>query len=74
MFVGRSKPVARISFWKELVFATLTVTGARRRRVAGRVARARRERVRRRSRRVRVSHASPYGAVVSSSPMRVPST
>ena len=28
MAVGRLKPVARISFWKELVLATFTVTGA----------------------------------------------
>ena len=28
MLVGRLNPVASTSFWKELVFATLTVTGA----------------------------------------------
>ena len=46
MLVGRLKPVARISFWNELVLATLTVTGADERRVARRVAGPRGERVR----------------------------
>ena len=44
--VGRSKPVARTSFWKELALATLTVHRRRERRVARRVAGSRRQRVR----------------------------
>ena len=61
MFVGRLNPVARTSFWKWFVFATLTVTGAD---VVGLPAasRARAVSVCAPFETVRVSQASPYGA------------
>ena len=46
MLVGRFRPVARISFWNELAFATFTGTASRERRVARRIARTRGQRVR----------------------------
>ena len=54
MAVGRLKPVARTSFWKKLVLATFTVTGAESVAVAGGVAGPRRQRVRAVRRRARV--------------------
>src|SRR5262245_59824166 len=71
--VGRSKPVARISFWKWSVFATLTITGAEVV-VLPDVSVARAVSVCAPLPTVRLSQFSPYGAVVSSAPVACPST
>ena len=74
MLVGRSKPVARTSFWKGLALATLTVTGAESVGVAGGIASAGGERVRAVGDSARVPRAARTGAVVSSAPVATPST
>ena len=73
MAVGRSKPVASTSFWNWAVLATFTVTAVEM------VALAAASRARAVIRcdplgSVRVSQASPYGAVVSSGPVLMSST
>ena len=73
MLVGRLKPVARTSFWKKFVLATFTVTGADTV-VLPAASRARAVSVCAPFGTARVSHARPYGAVVSSAPVATPST
>ena len=73
MLVGRLKPVARTSFWKELVLATLTAIAADSA-VLPAASRARAVKVCAPFGAVRVSHDSPYGAAVSSAPVLTPST
>src|SRR5438552_2838000 len=69
--VGSVKPVARISFWNELVLATLTATEAESLALPeASIARA--VSVCAPLGTVRESHASAYGAVVSGTPVSTP--
>ena len=74
--VGSAKPVARISFWKAFEFPELvTVTPTAEERVEFPAAsRARAASVCEPFEVFRVSHASAYGAIVSSPPVATPST
>ena len=73
MLVGRLRPVARISFWNELEFATFTGTGAESVELPA-ASRARAVNVCAPFETVRVSHASAYGGAASSTPALTPST
>lgn len=73
IFIGRLNPVARMSFWKNVVFATLTTTPLDVAALpAGSCARA--VIVCWPFATVRVSQLTPYGASVSSTPTAAPST
>ena len=67
------EPVARTSFWNELVFATFTGTGAERVELPA-ASRARAVNVCAPFATVRESHANAYGEAVSSTPALTPST
>ena len=71
--VGRSKPVASTSFWKKFVLATLTAMPEDSVELPA-ASRARAVSVWLPLVSVRVSHVRAYGAVVSSTPVMIPST
>ncbi len=71
--VGRSNPVARTSFWKWSVLATLTITGPDVVTLPA-VSRACARSVWAPLLTSRVSQLRPYGACVSTAPVRLPST